>query len=144
MLQERAGGVHASYYCAYYHCYYLSAGGRGGAAGGAAADHSLSLTHRLLLPHLGAAFGVGRHRIEEKYPGDQSVQNGGQDEGQNVKHREIREVNGQVVAPGHFVRAAEQHHVVVYKLLSVRQKEPHYAVGWGERPHQRDDPLRPG
>ena len=125
-------------------CRYLSAGGRRGAAGGAAADHSFSLAHRLLLPYLGAAFGVRRQRIEEKYPGDQCVQNGGQQEGQHVKHRKIREVNGQVVAPGHLVRAAEQHRVVVHQLLGVRQKEPHHAVGRGERPHQRDDLLRPG
>lgn len=122
---------------------HLSAGGSRGAAGGAAADHSAPLA-RLLPPLLGAALRVRGQRVDEEDAGDEPVQDGGQGQGQHVEHGEIREVNRQVVTPGHFVAAAEQHHVVVSQLCDVRQEEPQDAVGRGERPHQHNDLLRPG
>lgn len=122
---------------------HLSAGGSRGAAGGAAADHPPSLA-RLLLPLLGAALRVRGQRVEEEDAGDEPVHDGGQRQGQHVEHGEIREVNRQVVTPGDFVAAAEQHHVVVRQLFDVRQEEPQDAVGGGERPHQQDDLLCPG
>lgn len=98
---------------------HLSAGGRGGAGvtGVFAADpvaDVVAVESVLLL-----VFVVGGQRVEEEDPGDQSVQDGGEQQRQHEKDAEIKEVNGQIKLPGDSVAAGDDGDVVVHQLLDV-------------------------
>lgn len=96
---------------------------------------------RLALP---PAFGVRGQRVEEQDPGDQAVQNRGQQQRQHEEDAEVEEVNGQVELPGDPVAARDDGDVGEHLQLDVGQIEPHDAVDGGADPNQQDDPPGPG
>lgn len=80
----------------------------------------------------------------EEDPGNQPVQNAGQQQRENVEQNEIGEEVPEVVLPGQGERASlPVHQTFIVQRFDLGEDQPRTAVGKGEDPESHDDFLGP-